>query len=105
LLLKSVGNGAAAAVSSVKPAPNVAQTLFVSPYSAGALELARANKIDSFWPWVLAGVSFPVMVAKQLINALQLVKASKWLAQGDLAARVRHRQGPYAASVDVDKNL
>jgi CDP-diacylglycerol--inositol 3-phosphatidyltransferase len=104
LLLKSAGNGAAASVSSAKPAPNVAQTLFVSPYSAGALELARANKIDSFWPWVLAGVSFPVMVAKQLINVLQLVKASKWLAQGDMAARIRHRQSP-STSVDVDKNL
>ena len=62
-------------------------SLFANPYSAGALELARANKMDSFWPWVIAGVSFPVMFGKQLINVVQLVKASRWLAEGDLAMR------------------
>lgn len=51
------------------------------------MELARANKMDSFWPWVIAGVSFPVMAAKQFLNVVQLVKASKWLAEGDRAAR------------------
>ncbi|KAK3304032.1 CDP-alcohol phosphatidyltransferase-domain-containing protein [Chaetomium strumarium] len=61
--------------------------IFTNPYSAGALELARANKMDSFWPWVVAGVSFPVMALKQIINVVQLVKASKWLAEGDLRAR------------------
>ncbi|KAK4233858.1 hypothetical protein C8A03DRAFT_38398 [Achaetomium macrosporum] len=61
--------------------------IFTNPYSAGALELARANKMDSFWPWVLAGVSFPVMAVKQIINVVQLVKASKWLAEGDVRAR------------------
>ncbi|KAL2020762.1 hypothetical protein VTK56DRAFT_7960 [Thermocarpiscus australiensis] len=61
--------------------------IFTNPYSAAALELARANKMDSFWPWVLAGVSFPVMAAKQAINVVQLVKASKWLAEGDVRAR------------------
>lgn len=61
--------------------------LFASPYSAGALELARANKMDSFWPWVIAGISFPVMAMKQLINVVQLVKASRWLAEGDVEAR------------------
>ncbi|KXX73831.1 CDP-diacylglycerol--inositol 3-phosphatidyltransferase [Madurella mycetomatis] len=61
--------------------------IFTNPYSAGALELARANKMDSFWPWVLAGVSFPVMALKQIINVVQLVKASKWLAEGDVRAR------------------
>ena len=61
--------------------------LFASPYSAGALELARANKLDSFWPWVIAGMSFPVMAGKQLINVLQLVKAARWLAEGDAEAR------------------
>lgn len=61
--------------------------LFTSPYSAAALELARANKMDSFWPWVLAGVSFPIMFFKQFVNIVQIVKASKWLAEGDLAMR------------------
>ncbi|CAN8103439.1 unnamed protein product [Discula destructiva] len=61
--------------------------LFTSPYSAAALELARANKMDSFWPWVLAGVSFPIMFFKQFVNVVQIVKASKWLAEGDIALR------------------
>lgn len=61
--------------------------LFTSPYSAAALELARANKMDSFWPWVLAGVSFPIMFFKQFVNVVQIVKASKWLAEGDIAMR------------------
>jgi CDP-diacylglycerol--inositol 3-phosphatidyltransferase len=66
--------------------PSVA-SLFANPYSAGALELARANKMDSFWPWVIAGISFPVMFGKQVINVVQLVKASRWLAEGDIAVR------------------
>ncbi|KAK3344127.1 CDP-alcohol phosphatidyltransferase-domain-containing protein [Lasiosphaeria hispida] len=61
--------------------------IFINPYSAGALELARANKMDSFWPWVLAIVSFPVMFLKQIINVIQLVKASRWLAEGDITTR------------------
>lgn len=40
-------------------------------------------------PWVLAAVSFPVMAGKQFINVVQLVKASRWLAEGDLAERRR----------------
>lgn len=59
----------------------------MNPYSAAALELARANKMDSFWPWVIAGVSFPIMAIKQGINVVQLVKASRWLAEGDIAMR------------------
>ncbi len=51
------------------------------------MELARANKMDSFWPWVLAGISFPAMAGKQFIHVVQLVKASKWLAEGDLEKR------------------
>lgn len=61
--------------------------IFTSPYSAAALELARANKMDSFWPWVLAGVSFPIMFFKQFVNIVQIVKSSKWLAEGDTAVR------------------
>ncbi|KAI9893304.1 MAG: CDP-diacylglycerol-inositol 3-phosphatidyltransferase [Vezdaea aestivalis] len=76
---------AAAKVGVAPPTP--VASLFASPYSAAALELARANKMDSFWPWVLAGVSMPVMAAKQAINVIQLVKASKWLAEGDRKAR------------------
>ncbi|KAE8149437.1 CDP-alcohol phosphatidyltransferase-domain-containing protein [Aspergillus avenaceus] len=58
-----------------------------NPWSAGALELARANKIDSFWPWVITGVSAPIMALKQIINVVQLVKASNWLVEGDIANR------------------
>ncbi|KAL8902448.1 MAG: hypothetical protein Q9207_004705 [Kuettlingeria erythrocarpa] len=61
--------------------------LFATPGSAWAMELARANKMDSFWPWVIAGVSFPVMAGKQILNLIQLVKASKWLAEGDIQER------------------
>ena len=61
--------------------------LFANPFSAGALELARANKMDSFWPWVLAGISAPIMAGKQFINVIQLVKASRWLAEGDIRMR------------------
>ncbi|MCJ1280100.1 CDP-diacylglycerol-inositol 3-phosphatidyltransferase [Puttea exsequens] len=64
-----------------------ASTFFAAPGSAWAMELARANKMDSFWPWVIAGVSFPIMAGKQFLNVVQLVKASKWLAEGDRATR------------------
>ncbi|EXJ93360.1 CDP-diacylglycerol-inositol 3-phosphatidyltransferase [Capronia coronata CBS 617.96] len=69
------------------PAHPKPSTLFANPWSAGALEMARANKMDSTIPWILAGVSFPVMFGKQIINVIQLVKASKWLGEGDIAAR------------------
>jgi CDP-diacylglycerol--inositol 3-phosphatidyltransferase len=55
------------------------------------MELARANKIDSTVPWILAGVSFPVMAGKQVINVIQMIKASKWLAEGDLKTRREKR--------------
>ncbi|KAL8719601.1 MAG: hypothetical protein Q9225_003402 [Loekoesia sp. 1 TL-2023] len=61
--------------------------IFATPGSAWAMELARANKMDSFWPWVIAGSSFPVMAGKQILNVIQLIKASKWLAEGDIQAR------------------
>ncbi|KAI9681091.1 MAG: CDP-diacylglycerol-inositol 3-phosphatidyltransferase [Caeruleum heppii] len=85
-LLAPVSNapGSAQPGNPSHPSPS---TLFASPYSAGALELARANKMDSFWPWVIAGCSFPVMAGKQIINVVQLVKASRWLAEGDREAR------------------
>ncbi|TKA74973.1 hypothetical protein B0A49_02548 [Cryomyces minteri] len=83
--------------SLLQPAPSTLQPgspaapkpsmLFTSPWSAGAMEMARANKMDSTVPWILAAVSFPVMAGKQFINLVQLVKASKWLAEGDLEQR------------------
>ncbi|KAI7410308.1 hypothetical protein KC332_g6482, partial [Hortaea werneckii] len=63
-----------------QPTPSL---LFPSPFSAAAMEMARANKMDSFVPWVLTLVSLPVMLLKQYINVEQLVKASQWLAEGD----------------------
>ncbi|KAK7746957.1 phosphatidylinositol synthase 1 (CDP-alcohol phosphatidyltransferase1) [Cytospora paraplurivora] len=66
---------------------SVLRQVFPSPYSAAALELARANKMDSTVPWIIAGVSLPVMLYKQFMNVLQLIKASKWLAEGDIDLR------------------
>ena len=43
--------------------------------------------MDSTVPWVLFCVSAPFMALKQFINGVQMVKASKWLAEGDLAER------------------
>lgn len=45
--------------------------------------MARANKMDSLVPWILTLASFPVMVVKQAINIVQLLKAARWLAEGD----------------------
>ncbi|EKG12618.1 CDP-alcohol phosphatidyltransferase [Macrophomina phaseolina MS6] len=73
------------------PAAPKPSLLFTSPWSAGAMEMARANKMDSTVPWILAIVSFPVMAGKQFINVVQLVKASKWLAEGD--REERRKQG------------
>ena len=87
-LLQTVPNGASGDILQPgHPSHISVASLFANPYSAGALELARANKMDSFWPWVIAGVSFPIMFGKQVINVVQLVKASRWLAEGDLAMR------------------
>ncbi|KAI0884874.1 CDP-alcohol phosphatidyltransferase-domain-containing protein [Annulohypoxylon maeteangense] len=66
---------------------SVLRQLFTNPYSAGALEMARANKMDSTFPWILAGVSAPIMALKQFLNVVQLVKASRWLGEGDVEAR------------------
>ena len=86
-LLKPIAPSAAVPDAAQSAAQATLRRLFPNPHSAGALELARANKMDSFGPWVLAGVAFPVMAAKQFINVVQLVKASRWLAEGDRAAR------------------
>jgi CDP-diacylglycerol--inositol 3-phosphatidyltransferase len=69
------------------PAAPKPSMFFTSPFSAGAMEMARANKMDSTVPWILAVASFPVMAGKQWINVVQMVKASKWLAEGDREMR------------------
>jgi len=71
----------------VPGSPSGPVSLLFNPHSAGALELARANKMDSTGPWVIAAISLPVMLAKQIINVVQLIKASRWLAEGDVEAR------------------
>lgn len=43
--------------------------------------------MDSTIPWILASVSSPVMAFKQFVNVVQLVNASKWLAEGDREQR------------------
>ncbi|KAI8625877.1 CDP-diacylglycerol-inositol 3-phosphatidyltransferase-like protein PIS [Xylariaceae sp. FL1651] len=87
-LLKTVGESKAAAIQSgAQVNSSIISQLFTNPYSAAALEMARANKMDSTWPWILAGISAPVMVLKNILNIVQLVKASKWLAEGDVAMR------------------
>jgi CDP-diacylglycerol--inositol 3-phosphatidyltransferase len=43
--------------------------------------------MDSTVPWILAAISFPIMFAKQVINVVQLTKACKWIAEGDVAER------------------
>ena len=67
-------------VEPFRPAPSL---LFPSPFSAAAMEMARANKMDSTVPWVLTVACAPVMLFKQWVNIVQLVSASRWLAEGD----------------------
>ncbi|KAE8396507.1 hypothetical protein BDV23DRAFT_142889 [Aspergillus alliaceus] len=64
-----------------------------SPWSAGAMELARANKIDDSFPQFLLGVSSVFMIFKQYVNVVQLIEASKWLVRGDLETRRNARLG------------
>lgn len=70
---------------------SILRQIFPDPFSAAALEVARANKLDSTFPWILAGTSFPFMAIKQIINAVQLVKASRWL--GDVDVKTRREKG------------
>ncbi|KAL8366785.1 hypothetical protein RB595_008765 [Gaeumannomyces hyphopodioides] len=87
-LLHKIPSDAAAEILSGKQVDSsLLGQIFTNPYSAGALEMARANKMDSTVPWIVAIVSFPVMLGKQIINVVQFVKASKWLAEGDIKAR------------------
>ncbi|KAH8175692.1 CDP-alcohol phosphatidyltransferase domain-containing protein [Sarocladium implicatum] len=66
---------------------SILRQLFPDPFSAAALELARANKMDSTVPWVLTAISFPIMAIKQFINIVQMVKASRWLGEEDVKVR------------------
>ncbi|PPJ50670.1 hypothetical protein CBER1_05259 [Cercospora berteroae] len=64
---------------------------FPNPFSPAAMEYARANKMDSNVPWILFAASAPVMLFKQYVNVVQLVQASRWLAEGD--RKERKKQG------------
>jgi CDP-diacylglycerol--inositol 3-phosphatidyltransferase len=88
-LLQTVGETKAAAEiqGGAQVNSSLIRQLFTNPYSAAALEMARANKMDSTWPWILAGISAPVMIIKNILNVVQLVKASRWLAEGDVRMR------------------
>jgi len=66
--------------SPASPKPSL---LFPNPFSAAAMEMARANKMDSTVPWALTLASAPVMLFKQYVNCVQLYQASQWLAEGD----------------------
>ncbi|KAE9963774.1 hypothetical protein BLS_005252 [Venturia inaequalis] len=87
LLSPSLLQASPSSLQAGSPAAPKPSLLFTNPWSAGAMEYARANKMDSTIPWILAAVSFPVMFGKQIINVVQLKKASTWLAEGDVAAR------------------
>ncbi|KAF7541227.1 hypothetical protein G7Z17_g11994 [Cylindrodendrum hubeiense] len=87
-LIKTVENTSGEALQpGVQVNTSILRQIFPDPFSAAALELARANKMDSFWPWVIAGISFPIMFGKQIINVVQLINASKGLADVDIKAR------------------
>ncbi|KAH9870071.1 hypothetical protein J1614_006993 [Plenodomus biglobosus] len=73
------------------PAVPKPSAFFASPFSAAAMEMARANKMDSTVPWILMIASAPIMAIKQWINVVQMVKASQWLAEGD--REMRRKQG------------
>lgn len=69
------------------PAVPRPSTFFASPFSAAAMEYARANKMSSTVPWILCAISAPVMAFKQFVNIVQLIEASRWLAEGDRKMR------------------
>lgn len=43
--------------------------------------------MDSTVPWILAVISFPIMLGKQIINVVQLVNASRRIAKADVQDR------------------
>ncbi|EQL01571.1 hypothetical protein G6O67_005953 [Ophiocordyceps sinensis] len=87
-LIKSVAESSGGIIQPGAPVnASLLRQMFPDPFSAAALEMARANKMDSNGPWIVAGISFPVMAMKQFINVVQLVKASKSLAEVDIKDR------------------
>lgn len=74
------------------PAVEPMSSIFANPWSAGALEVARANKMDSTVPWIIAAVSCPFFILKNVLNVIQLISACRWLAQGDLEIRAQRPQ-------------
>lgn len=44
------------------------------------------------WPWLVAGITFPICAAKQWINVVQMAKAAVTLAESDLEMRKQARQ-------------
>jgi hypothetical protein len=87
LLITNDEKTGATSIQPGSPAHPKPSNIFINPWSAGAMEMARANKMDSTIPWILAGISAPVMFGKQVINVIQLVKASKLLGEVDVANR------------------
>nr|POF24032.1 cdp-diacylglycerol--inositol 3-phosphatidyltransferase [Quercus suber]POF24046.1 cdp-diacylglycerol--inositol 3-phosphatidyltransferase [Quercus suber] len=92
-IVSPAGLNGTSATSPNIPAPSL---LFPSPFSAAAMEMARANKMNSLVPWILTLASCPVMLLKQWINGVQLVKAAKWLAEGDRKARKKAQRAALA---------
>lgn len=91
-LLQPVNDAQPSSAQPGNPAHPQPSNLFASPWSAGALEMARANKIDSTFPWIITAVSAPVMLFKQFVNIVQLVNASQLLVEGDLQSRRANRK-------------
>ncbi|KAK0506988.1 hypothetical protein JMJ35_010688 [Cladonia borealis] len=72
----------------VRPgSPTVFSQIWTVPWSAGAIEMARANKVENQVPWTLLCISCGSMLCKQCLNVVQLVEASEWLTEGDLEMR------------------
>ncbi|KAM5351927.1 hypothetical protein ACJ41O_004650 [Fusarium nematophilum] len=86
-LIKPVQEGGAELQAGAQVNTSILAQIFPDPFSPAALELARANKMDSTVPWIIAGVSFPFMFIKQFINCVQLYNASLGLAEVDIKAR------------------
>ncbi|KAG5940062.1 hypothetical protein E4U59_002718 [Claviceps monticola] len=87
-LLKSVEESSGRHINPGAPVnTSLLRQMFPDPFSAAALEIARTNKMDSLGPWLIAGISLPFMLVKQIINGVQLHNASKWLAEVDVKMR------------------
>ncbi|KAI5368059.1 Putative CDP-alcohol phosphatidyltransferase [Septoria linicola] len=90
--------------SPLEPQPTL--LFWRDPFSPAAMEYARANKMDSNIPWVIFVASAPVMLFKQWVNIVQLVQASRWLAEGDRKDRKklglpRGKKGVQAAKKEL----